>query len=274
VKQTAENKEVELKGHPRFNSKVLDRKTMKYQNFQVGAPGSKKTITIYNKSLDIVITRKDYIQEFWKQNGILKQMLPIEMLAKALSGKTDKIHIDGYENIYRFEIRLKGEALTQISKFNVGMLQTADGLISIVKLMVNNFFEAVWLTDINISRCTPINLIPFDQFNIVPLEKVALLERDDLYKTKLSINKNVKQLYKGHIGADNASVYEMLTFDIQQFSLQKWFYDKYIGEWKDKYSKLNPDKDHVMQVHELIAQLIDDVIPEETVETDEIEEKF
>jgi hypothetical protein len=108
----------------------------------------------------------------------------------------------------------------------------------------------------------------------VPLEKVALLERDDLYKTKLSINKNVKQLYKGHIGADNASVYEMLTFDIQQFSLQKWFYDKYIGEWKDKYSKLNPDKDHVMQVHELIAQLIDDVIPEETVETDEIEEKF
>lgn len=272
VKQTAENKVVELKGHPRFNSKVLDRKTMKYQNFQVGAPGSKKVITIYNKSLDIVITRKEYIQEFWKQNGILKQMLPIEQLAKALAGVTDKIHIEGFENIYRFEIRLKGEAISQIEKFNIGMLQTTSGLISIVKLMINNFFEAVWITDINISRCENIPLIPFDQFEIVPLRKVALLERDDLYKTKLSINKNVKQLFTGHLSPDNASVFEMLIFDIQQFRLQKWFTDKYSQEWKNKYSKLNADIEHVKAVNELINQVIEELEP--AVVAEETEELF
>ncbi len=271
VKQTAENKVVELKGHPRFNSKVLDRKTMKYQNFQIGAPGSKKLITIYNKSLDIVITRKEYIQQFWKANGIMRQLLPIDMLAKAMEGKTDRIQVEGYENIYRFEIRLKGEAIKQIEHFNIGMLQDANGLISIVKLMIENFFEAVWLTDINISRCDQINLIPFDQFEIIPLGKVALLERDDMYKTKLSINKNIKQLYKGHLSPDNASVYEMLLFDIEQFRLEKWFRDKFREEWKDKYGKMNHDKKYVIMVDELITQIIDQA-PEREEELDEIME--
>lgn len=269
VKQTAQTKVVELKGHPRFNSKVLDRKSMKYQNFQIGAPGSKKVITIYNKSLDIVITRKEYIQEFWKQNGILQQMLPIEMLAKAMAGTIDRTAIEGYQNIYRFEIRLKGEAISQIEKFNIGILQSTSGLISIVKLMVRNFFEAVWLTDTNISRCEEIQLIPFDQFEIVPLAKIALLQRDDLYKTKLSINKNIRQLYTGHLSPENASVYEMLQFDIDQFRLQKWFREKYTKEWKPKYSKLNPDHAHVANVDMLISQLFEVLAPDESIELQE-----
>lgn len=272
VKQTAENKVVELKGHPRFNSKVLDRKSMKYQNFQVGAPGSKKLITIYNKSLEIVISRKEYIQQFWKQNGIMQQLLPIDMLAKALEGKQEKYHVEGYENIFRFEIRLKGEAIKQIEKFHLGMLQTPDGLVSIVKLMISNFFEAVWLTDINISRCDNIDLIPFHQFKIVPLAKVALLERDDLYKTKLSVNKNIKQLYKGHLSPDNASVMEMLVFDIEHFRLEKWFRDKYRGEWRDKYGKLNPNIEYVTTVNEFIEQLIEQVPEPVEDELQEVEE--
>lgn len=266
VKQTLENKVVEFKGRPDVQPRVLYRKSMKFQNFMIGKPGSRVYMTIYNKSLEIVKSRKEYIQEFWKQNGILKQSLPIEMLAKAMKGEQERYYLEGYENIFRFEARIKGEALTQIHKFNIGMLQTTSGLISIVKLMVNNFFEAVWLTDINISRCDNIPLIPFDQFEIVPLAKIALLERDDLYKTKLSINKNVRQLYTGHLSPDNASVYEMLIFDINQFRLQKWFVDKYHNEWKNKYSKLNRDQEHVLLVHELINQVIEEMHPETEVE--------
>lgn len=259
AKQTRQTKVFEFKGRPRIDNKVLDRVSMMYQNFTIGTPGSGKYITIYNKSLEITRSRKEYIQDFWKQNGIIEKLTDLEATAKRLEGTKEPIYIEGQKNIFRFEIRLSGRAIKEIDGFKMELLRTVDGLMSIVKLHTIQFFDAFWTDDPKTTRCTPMVLFPYENFNIIPLKKAKLQERDDLYKTKLSINKNVKQLFTGKLDPENASVQEMILFDIQQFNLKKWFEKKYKFEWLKTYSKMNHDKNHVEQVTELINNLIENL---------------
>lgn len=260
VKQDTKNKIVELKGRTRINSKVLDRDTMKHQNFNIGAPNSAKSITIYNKSLDIVKTRKEYIQQYWLKNGILKNLIPIDDLYNGLKqskSKAEKIYLEGYENIFRFEIRLKSDALNEIKGFNVAMLRDVNSLVSIVKLHVRSFFDAVYLTDNNkVSRCTTIDLLPFNQFKIIPLEKVELKDRGNIYKAKLAINFNVKALFTGEFSLEEATPKESIINTIKLCDLQKWFKKKCENEWIKTYPSFSPNETHTSQVKELIQDII------------------
>jgi hypothetical protein len=259
VKQDADQKVVEFKGKPSINANILDKKTMFYQHFRIGSKGGKKVAVIYNKSLDIVKTRKEYIQKYWLQNGIIEQLTDLEQLAKALDKSAEKTYLEGFNNIYRFELRIKGERIKEIENFSLQLLKTPDGLISIVKLLTRQFFDAFWLDNANTARCTPVNLLPFDQFEIIPLDKIELLERGDLYKTKLSINKNVRQLYTGKLNPDNAAVFEMLKFDIELYDLKKWTERKLSDEWQKQYSAQQPNKEYLIEVNEFFETLLAEI---------------
>jgi hypothetical protein len=261
VKQDSKKKIVELKGRTRINSKVLDRQTMKYQNFNIGAQNSSKFITIYNKSLDIVKTRKEYIQQFWLKNGILKNRMPLDVLCNNLKrSQEEKIYLEGYENIFRFEIRLKSEALNEIRGFKIDMLRDTNSLVSIVKLHVRSFFDAVYLTDNNkISRCINIDLLPFSQFKITPLEKVELKDRNNIYKSKLAINLNVKNLFSGKFSLEEATAKQAIINYIELCDLQKWFMNKYENEWLKTYPSFSPNETHTSQVKELIQDIINQI---------------
>ena len=137
VKQVKGKKAVEMKGRARLNCKVFDRRLTDYQNFNIGT--GRKVVTMYNKSLDIVKTGKDYIQQMWLNNGICKQLLPLDILAKAIND--DKIYLDGFENIYRFEVRLKSDMIKSIVGFEISWLKNPDMLMSMVKRMNESFFD-------------------------------------------------------------------------------------------------------------------------------------
>lgn len=260
VKQDSKNKVVEFKGRTRINSKVLDRQTMKYQNFNIGVPNSSKSITIYNKSLDIVKTRKEYIQQFWLKNGILKNRIPLEVLSNNLNrSQEEKIYLEGYENIFRFEIRLKSEALNEIRGFKIDMLQDSNSLVSIVKLHVRTFFDAVYVTDSRVSRCIPIDLLPFNQFKIIPLEKVELKDRNNIYKSKLAINLNIKNLFTGAFSFEEATAKQAIINYIELCNLGKWFKNKYENEWLKTYPSFSPNESHSSQVKELIQDIINQI---------------
>lgn len=254
VKQDRESKFLEMKGRPRFDSKLLDRKTMLYQNFHVGATAASKRITIYNKSLEIVRSGKDYIQDFWKLNGMTGEKMDLKALEKEITDDTTELQ--GRENVYRFEMRLKGEAVKEIENFSMELLQTPAGLVSILKLMTRGFFEFVMLTDSCLTRCEAVDVIPFDRFEIIPLKKAVRRERDDLYKTKLSIKKNVRQLYTGKLDPEDLMVKQMLHFDIDNFRLYEWFRKKMVREWHVEFSLLTADEEHVRRTDSLILSVI------------------
>ena len=181
--------------------------------------------------------------------------MPIDELHDPNWKNNERTYLNGYQNIYRFEIRITAEATNEIKDFTIDLLKTTSGLMSILKLVTRNYFQAFWYEFDNPSRCKKIELLPFDQFHIVPLEKIELKARGDIYKAKLSINKNIKQLYLGLLSPDNASVYEMILFDVRTFDLQFWFSQK-APEWQKEYSAMNRDKAHTAQIDELLADLL------------------
>ena len=149
AKQTVQNKTVALKNssesRARFSAKVMNPKTMLFENFNVGGSVGNKMITIYNKSLEIVKSGKKYIQEMWLRNGLIAGLQDLEAQAIELQKWEvkgyDTFHLEGFKNIYRFEIRLKSESIKEIKEFSLDMLTTGEGLASIVKLHCKNFFQ-------------------------------------------------------------------------------------------------------------------------------------
>lgn len=257
TKQTADEKVVELKGRGRFKANLLDRPTMMYNSFQLGAPAGKKCITIYNKSQEIVTSRKEYIQHWWKAQGIIDEVQPLEMLANALKadkGDQERYYIPGYHNVYRFELRLKGELFLQMQGFTLDWLKTGTGLMSIVRRMMEKFFEFVINTRSDNSKCESIDIIPMQAFDCFNIQMVRAKRRDDLYKTKLSIAKNVRQLYLGHLQPSDYAALQMLLFDVNNYNLQQWF-NKKLFQWNKEFGPTQPDEEYRNQVVEFLAEV-------------------
>lgn len=252
VRQTADNKVVEMKGRPKVNSKVLDRRKMLYQNFQIGHAGSQKMVTIYNKSLDIVKTGKAYIQDYWIKNGIAREVLPIEVLGKAINGETT--YLDGYENVFRYEIRLKGSKVLEMQDFNITWLCNVNTLMSLVKRHNENFFDFVFYQHSNVSKCPNCNLFPYELYDIQPIKLTRIKPKDDLYKTKLSIKKNVRQLFLKNLLPDDYIVTGMMVFDIKNFELEKWYKDR-LPTWINEFEAIQPDKDYTEVVKKLLMDI-------------------
>lgn len=260
------NKPIEMKGgRPMFHSKVLDRKTMQYQNFALGS--GRKSITMYNKSLDIVKKQKIYIQDYWLANGICKEALPIKQLGE-LYKDTDntKTYLDGYENIYRFEVRLKGEMISQIKDFSVDWLKDKDWLMSIVKRMNENYFEFVYYTFFDISKCKGVDLMPYDLYDIKNIILNKAKPTDDLYKTKLSIKKNVRQLYLHNLVAGDYGVMQMIAFDVSNFQLENWFANKLL-EWTKEYEAIQPDAEYAIDVGNFLTDISNKLLNKEIIGT-------
>jgi len=256
VKQTAISKVVELKGRGRFKANLLHRPTMLYNSFQLGSM-KKKQITIYNKSQEIIHSQKDYIQNFWVKNGIAKKLMPLKALADAMKKEktNDEIyHVEGFENIYRFEIRLTGQMILEIKDFTIDYLKDANKLMSIIHRLNENFFHFVDHRRADNSKCPDIDLLPYNQFDIHPIELQRIERRDDLYKTKLSIKKNVHQLYLGTLRPETYSLTEMLIFDVNNYDLKEWFEKKLI-EWHKEFSKLHTDFEYIDQVRDFLMSL-------------------
>ena len=249
------NKPVEMKGgRARLNCKVLDRKSMKYQNFGLGVSSARKSISMYNKSLDIVKSGKTYIQDFWIANGVCTTVLPISALQPIYKDREDKIYLDGFENIYRFEVRLKGEMISQIKDFKVEWLKDKDWLMSIVKRMNQNYFEFVYYTFSDISKCKPVDLMPYEMYDTKNVDLNEAKPKDDFYKTKLSLKKNVRQLYLGNLQAGDYGVAQMLMFDISNFELEMWF-NNHLPDWIKEYDAIQPDKDYCADVGNYLTDI-------------------
>lgn len=255
-KQTTQNKVVEMKGRSKLRSDVYDRQKMKYESFKMGKGTDTKTVTIYNKSLDIVKTGKEYIQVFWQKNGILKEVLPFTAFGKMpKEEKNEKTYLDGYENIFRFEFRFGSDAIKDIKDFSIDKARDINYLVSMVKMHTRVFFDAIWLDNPRIDRCTPIELIPFDRFNIVPLEKAVIKPQDDIYKAKLSLHLLVKEYYLGKNWPDDAATKQRLEGLIKDYGLETWFNKKF-PEWNSEYKHLSKNKETLPDINLFFDEIL------------------
>lgn len=255
TKQTIENKVFGLKNsnehRARFSAKVMNPKTMGFENFNIGTAGGNKMVTVYNKSLEISKSGKRYISEWWQANGIIDAQPDYDAIEKELEQldrkKREIFELKGVKNIYRFELRLKAEAIKEIENFSIDLLTTASGLASIVKTHCNKFFEAYYLDNENISRCTPFDLLPYDNLAAHTLNKIRRVEKDGLYKAKMTIHGIVQDLYKLNITKSQIdSSIEMVLDRATKYQLHDWLNDKMV-EWYNKYKGFTP-KHEVVEI--------------------------
>lgn len=237
AKQTPANRTMILKNSSEsrafFSAKVLNTENMMFQNFNIGSSGGNKMVTIYNKSLELVRSGKDYIQDYWRKNGVIVEKENLKTLQKTTL-KTDT-HLKGRRNIYRFEIRLKSESIKEIEGFSIGMLKTAAGLAGIVKTHTRKYFDACFFDNRNISKCTAFELLPLDRLGAEQIEKIARQENDGKYKAKLTVHSIIQDIHKGYIRqfAINEAI-ETLIDRVIKYRLQK-YYNDHIEGWQRKY---------------------------------------
>ena len=254
--QSIQNKKFEFKGNSRLSSKILDRKTMLFQNYTVGTPKGHKYITIYNKSLDILKTGKDYIQDFFLENKITNKILPSEIIKDRIKKNNEIVSLDGYQNVFRFELRLDSQAIKEIESFDLILLKNVNGLMSIVKIMCQSFFDPYLITNKQSNRCENFDILPYKKYEIIYLEKINKTDRTDIFKTKMAIHLTIKQIIFGEINLDNYSVIEMILFHIKNQKLEKWFVKKYKNNWIKIYSAISQDEIYTTLANELIENEI------------------
>ncbi len=281
AKQTVDTKVMGLKNssknRARFSAKVLNTKTFNFENFNIGnggnykgsnkSSGSNKMITIYNKSLELVRSGKQYIQDWWVENGIVSKTVNLESLAKKLERmeeKEDVYDMEELQAVYRFEVRLKSQAIKEIKNFSIEMLKTGKGLASIVKLHCRNYFEGYFNTDTNISRCKTFDLLPYKKLGSVKIEKVKREDSDGEYKAKLSLHSAFYDTYIGK--ADEAKTDELIDTikdKCHQYRLYNYL-NKKIEEWDGRY-RLSIAKDRITTVM-LFREKIKDWVNQYTTE--------
>lgn len=224
-----------------FSAKVLNPKTRLFENFNIGSSGGNKMITIYNKSLEIVKSGKDYIQEFWLKNGVINKLNDLKLQGIELNREERKgdqqYYIKGQENIYRFEIRLKSESIKEIKNFSIELLKSPEGLISIVRTHCKKYFEACFNDNENITRCTNIDLLPYNKFGGQLISKIKRVEKDGLYKAKLTIHGIIQDIYKGYVDDSKINeAIEVISDRVSKYNLAEYL-EKKLPEWEKKYKK-------------------------------------
>lgn len=230
------NSTVGIKGkRQRFDAKVYDHDKFKFQNFSIGK--GRKQIVVYNKSLEIVTSGKEYIQSYWKANGLIGEPIPNHLIKERNSKKN---YLDGYENIFRWEMRLKSEMIKKIKGFSIDRLKDADYLASMVKRFCEKNFEFYYKDNASVARCTAINPLPMKNWDIQSIALEDKKEKTHLFKTKLTIHKNVSQLLEGKWDIADYALTESLVFDIENYKLHKWFLIR-LPKWIKEYELTQPD---------------------------------
>ena len=257
AKQTKEKQIIRLKNssqtRARFSAKVLNPSSMEFEGFHIGTGTGNKMITIYNKSLEIIKSGKTYIQEYWKANGLIEELQDFSEFEKQIEEIEDRgydvVNLDQLRatahndnDIYRFELRMKSEAIKEIQNFTPEMLMAKGGLASIVKLHCKNYFELTWCNDSNQTRCKGIEVLPYKRLEAIPITKIARVEKDGLYKAKMTIHGIVSDIYNGGIQKKNFNEsVEMVIDRVERYQLNDYL-DRKLIEWGNKYAPAVDEK--------------------------------
>lgn len=205
-----------------LSPRVYNPKTMQCENFTIGATNSKKYITIYNKSLEISKSGKDYIIDYWYKNGVITKH------PSQYNYKTDV-------NIYRFELRLNSEAVGKIKDLKVEDLSNFSVLAGIVKRHSNNYFEAV-----NIATGEKHPLLPFEKFKAVNLSYIKHRVNAGMYKAKLTVHGLINDIYRFKINTDTVNEVVEVIFDrLHKYNLYAYLHEK-LPEWDAVYKHQIP----------------------------------
>lgn len=213
-KQSWNTKQVIRVGKATFNEHAFSDQSMKAASFTIGKPTSSKYLSIYLKSKELKLSNKNYIKLYWEKNGLDTQY------------------------VERCEIRMNSKFLSTVQNLSLEKLTDPDYLAGLAKKGMEGLLEFRQNTDSNLSRCKPIELINWRNFNCERIEVERKQYNDDIYKAKLTIhlfykNKTIGLFDEETIEHSNYMINKLIAF----YDLEDWFLSK-VPEWHEDYKKL------------------------------------
>lgn len=167
-----------------------------------GKRSSEKMLTIYNKSLELRQTNKNYIVETWIANNLNGGQL---------------------DNIERLELKLRGKALKRLLIPETGeaitfeLLEKEEILAGIVQASFKKWFEFV-IPDSqkNVSRKERVQIIDFKYFKAIKMERLSTTKKpSEVWQAKLASAKIMKDAKQPESYLQNA-LHEMLHSELER----------------------------------------------------------
>ncbi|MDL5046518.1 replication initiation factor domain-containing protein [Oscillatoria amoena NRMC-F 0135] len=218
AKQQAGRKGFHCLGKAKWNSLVLDHSNLKYRAFKIGSNTSDKQVTIYNKTKELENSNKTYIKKFWEKNGV-----------------------DTSGDVWRVEMRLKGDELKLIKELSIQQLNDSRKLEQVFCHKSKKFFEfTIHDSDTNITRQERLKLIHFHRDAMEPLDKNEKPLTDGRYKMKMSLHQSVKNLCTNVAAttSERTTMIDNIDFGVYKYNLNEWLH-KRLPDWVRLYAGEN-----------------------------------
>jgi hypothetical protein len=185
--------------------------------YNVGSMDSSKWITCYDKTKEMEITNKYYIRDMWARAGL----------------DTSKVE--------RIEMKLRNEAIKQITDFDWTRLDDFEYLASVFRTHCKNFFEFVNVRsrEKNTTRKKRMSWIDWQHIGAVKLPKMSTKQSNEVYRMKMA----AKTLYGIYVltGKDH---YVKLAQEIaENVNCLSWYAER-LEKWREFFQKKagnNPD---------------------------------
>lgn len=199
------------KSHLHMNHKF------KMEGFTWGSSASGKYMRCYDKTVELEMSHKGYIKEFWKRTGI-----------------------DTSNNVQRMELVLRNEAIQQIEDFNPWHLNNVQYLASLMRTQFEKWFEfRDPKSNANVTRMTPVNYIDWESVNAVKLDKCQSIPPNEITRTKQAC----KTVYLLYLSTNKVPLLNFARALAESIDHRKWFTKKR-QDWESDHESMlgdNPD---------------------------------
>lgn len=218
TKQNEGFEEILRVGRARLSPLNFKDKNFTYTGFNIGSRSSDKYMVVYQKSVELKISGKQYIIDFWEKSGLKN------------------------ENVERIEIRLNNKYLSTI-KFidqDYSVLENPNVLARIYEQSIKKYFDFRYNTcKSNIAFCDKIELIPFNQFSFEPLIRCKPVKMDAKYRAKITVKHSFEQVVKEYVtGEQKQANMTFIKQTLALYNMTDW-YEEMKEYWIKEYQCSN-----------------------------------
>jgi hypothetical protein len=183
------------------------------EGFTIGSRSSGKFVRCYNKSKELKIHPKSYIERIWERAGLVQY--PV------------------VDDVERLELQLRAEAIAQIKDFDIYRLDNAAYLAGIMKAHMEKFYQFVERSQYestgNISRCKRINAVDWAAFAAEKVEREEKVDKPSvLWSLKQKVRFDMLEYYAKLDKADNL-FNQIFAFNYElcrAYGITDWFESK------------------------------------------------
>ncbi|HXD93468.1 MAG TPA: hypothetical protein VNX01_09655 [Bacteroidia bacterium] len=176
-------------------SNFLDDSTKDITGVTLGSRSSDKFISLYNKSNELEKSHKEYIREYWVNNGLTECSEPID----------------------RIELRLKRPELKGL-ELNIKSLNDPNYLLTLFKQKTESY-----LAFINDTTKEKFEVIDWEQFKLIEIKKETKVK----YKASTQgIKITIKNLFLKHINCNSSIALELAKEYAKEYCLIGWYHSR------------------------------------------------